>query len=162
MGFSNVFFIFYNFLLLLYRNPHRRIWNQIKVLILICMNLFLKNWIDLFVSCNDTLTTVLLDPIWNKPNTAIRRSLQRNFWGVVFKYVCEICSWSNENTWSMLLENVGIYRLYIIHKLQNSDPIQEFTDNLFSQVLEHFFECFLSQSPKNISFWNLQPSVLTA
>ena len=99
------------------------------------MNLFLKNWIDLLVSCNGTATTVLLNPIWNKPNTAIRRSLQRNFWGVVFKYVCEICSWSNENTWSMLVENVRIYRLYIIHKLQNSDPILVYWQRVYWQFI---------------------------
>lgn len=35
-------------------------------------------------------------------------------------------------------ENVKIRCPYVIHVSQNPDPRQEFTDNLFSQVLHYF------------------------
>ena len=62
----------------------------------------------------------------------------------------------------VLGENVGIQRLYIIPIKQNSDPTQELTDSLFSQVLEYIFQVFLSQNVQNTSLWSLQSSVLTA
>lgn len=40
----------------------------------------------------------------------------------------------------VLGENVGIHRLYIIPIKQSSDPTQELTDSLFSQVLEYIFK----------------------
>lgn len=61
----------------------------------------------------------------------------------------------------VLGENVGIQRLYIIPIKQNSDPTQELTDSLFSQVLEYIFQVFLSQNLQNTSLWSLQSSVLT-
>lgn len=61
----------------------------------------------------------------------------------------------------VLGENVGIQRLYIIPIKQNSDPTQELTDSLFSQVLEYIFQVFLSQNVQNTSLWSLQSSVLT-
>lgn len=61
----------------------------------------------------------------------------------------------------VLGENVGIKRLYIIPIKQNSDPTQELTDSLFSQVLEYIFQVFLSQNVQNTSLWSLQSSVLT-
>lgn len=61
----------------------------------------------------------------------------------------------------VLGENVGIHRLYIIPIKQNSDPTQELTDSLFSQVLEYIFQVFLSQNVQNTSLWSLQSSVLT-
>ena len=61
----------------------------------------------------------------------------------------------------VLGENVGIQRLYIIPIKQNSDPTQELTDSLFSQVLEYIFQVFLSQNLQNTSLWSLLSSVLT-